>query len=354
MKKIQDITIGTESVLLKNQESNVERRFILRPFKKGDETGMIECIRDEYGNSYFKKKFYNPDWIIKESTGDNYSFFVVESESKIAGVMILTFFPGESYIEPATQIIKKEFRGYGVSVILTRYIFSIVEQLEPSAIYGLAVTFHDITQKAGNRLGMTAVGFRLGTFLTSKMENSYVKGRCVKHSEVIMVRAAAKKNAGTVYLPEDISDFAGKIYKKLGVEFSIVTEGEPQKSVPEERCEFTVTADDVQQFVTVKLSKTGSDLKEQMKKLIDKYKGKGYWTIQINLLCDTPAVFKDYDSLREIGFFFTGLKPLCSDREQFYMQWIDEWPLIMEDYVLTDSFKEVRDEIGKVKSNQMG
>lgn len=87
-----------------------ERHFILRSFKKGDETGMLECIKDEYGNSYFKKKFYDADWIIKESEGEKYRFFVVETENRIAGVMILTFFPGESYIKPATQIIKKDYR----------------------------------------------------------------------------------------------------------------------------------------------------------------------------------------------------------------------------------------------------
>lgn len=40
---------------------------VLRKYRPGDEEDMIACIRDEYGESYFKKDLYNGEYIKKKS-----------------------------------------------------------------------------------------------------------------------------------------------------------------------------------------------------------------------------------------------------------------------------------------------
>jgi hypothetical protein len=82
-----------------------------------------------------------------------------------------------------------------------------------------------------------------------------------------------------------------------------------------------------------------------MRELIDSFREEKGWTIQITLSTSSPAVFYEYDQLRRLGFFFTGLKPLCGAEEQMYMQWLGDMQLYMEDYALTDSFRILCEEI---------
>lgn len=60
---------------------------LLREYRLGDEPGMIACIRDEYGETYFKRGLYDPDYIHRESAEGHISFLVAqvlaeESEKK--------------------------------------------------------------------------------------------------------------------------------------------------------------------------------------------------------------------------------------------------------------------------------
>ena len=108
---------------------------------------------------------------------------------------------------------------------------------------------------------------------------------------------------------------------------------------------YFMDVDDNQQFVKVQVIEPGKDFAEYMEKVVAKYKGRGDYSIQVAVFSDSPSVILEYEQLHKLGFFFTGLKPLCGPREQFYMQWIDDWNLCMEDYVLTDSFSELREDI---------
>ena len=193
-----------EEVKLKSADGT-EKVFIMRPFKEGDETGIIECVREEYGDSYFKTDFYDPEKVKEDALSDRYRFFVAETDGKIAGMEIFHLFSeDEDYIEPASQILKKEYRNYGLSGALVFYTLPLAEKMEPCALFVHAVTFHKATQTVCEAYGMTPVGFRLGSFLTEKMNNSYIRQACDKYSEGIMIRAVRKKDAGTIYIPEEI------------------------------------------------------------------------------------------------------------------------------------------------------
>ena len=347
MKRLNEIVILPEHKILKDRKSGKQMEFVLRCFKKGDEAGMVRCVRDEYGDSYFKTFFYDTDKIVEYAAGDDYDFFVAEADDRIAGMEIFTYFmsEGECYIEPASQILGRDFRGYGLSKELVDYTFRILEQLKPAAIFVHAVTFHSFTQHTCEKKDMVPVGFRLGSFLTERMENSYVKGRCDKYSEGILIKAVGKKDAGTIYLPEELIEFGHKIYRRLGVRYRIETIPCKWEDRRVEKGVYLLGIDEAQQFVKVQIRESGKDLKSRMEELIQRYRGKGKWSIQISIYSDVPYVKEEYEQLKKLGFFFTGLKPLCGEREQFYMRWVDDWNLCMEDYVLTDQFAELCEDI---------
>lgn len=333
---------------LKNKE-NESLVFTLRRFEKGDEKGVIDCIREEYGDTYFKRDFYDPDWLRENAVGDHFVFFLAQANGMIAGMTILTLFlDDEDYIEPASQIIRKPFRGYKLSDALVQYALPNGERMLPASLFVHAVTFHDSTQTLCEAYGMVPVGFRLGSFLSEKMHNSYDTKKCEKYSEGIMIKPVAKKDVGTVYVPDEIRDYTDKIYKRLKVEYNIADSSlYKDKEYRSETSSYDTKTDSVQKMVSIKVKEAGKDLADKMRELINSFDDRHGWVIQILLDIDSPKIYRIYDDLKDTGFFFTGLKPVCGAKEKMYMQWIGDISLNMDEYVLTESFDEIRHDIEK-------
>lgn len=328
---------------LHNERTNETVEFTMRPFAPGDEWGMIECIRDEYGDSYFKREFYDPAKFLEKATGEHYVYFVAEADTKIVGMEIFALFTeyGDDYIEPASQIIKRSYRGYGLAAELVAYTFPLAKAMQPKALFVHAVTFHRITQWVCGEQGMIPTGFRLGSFLTEEMHNSYPKGNCPKHSEGIMILPVKKQAAGKVYLPTELSAYAKRCYEQLGM---TVTLCDREMELPRTPALLDIHTDELQRTVIVRVLQSGADLGTQIRVIMNSHK-QPYWTYQITVSADCGYAIAEYKQLRELGFFFTGIKAACGEKEQFYMQWCGDLELHMEDYVLTDDFQLLRDEI---------
>ncbi len=255
------------------------------------------------------------------------------------------FTDGENYIEPASQIIRKEYRGYGLADKLVDYVFPIAEELKPNCLLVHAVTFHKITQSLCEARGMIPTGFRLGTFLTKSIINSYELRDCEKYSEGILVKAVNKKDAGIIYLPSEVSSFGRKIYDRLGVSYEIRNCVRAEDYYISNKSQLVTKCDDMQKNVLVTIRKIGTDLTDKIKELINSFENNEPWTMQVTLSTSTPDIFYAYAELKKLGLFFSGLKPLCSEIEQMYMQWTGNVKLNMDQYVLTSSFDEIRKDI---------
>ena len=330
---------------LTNQQGK-SHTFLLRKFEPGDEKGIIQCIKDEYGATYFKRDFYDEEWLSNNAIGDKYLFFVAETDNEIVGMTVLTLFTdSEIYIEPASQIIRKAYRRYRLADKFVDYIFSVAEELKPNCLLVHAVTFHKITQSLCEARGMIPTGFRLGTFLTKSIFNSYEIRDCEKYSEGILVKAVNKKDAGIIYLPTEVSAFGKKIYDRLGVCYEIRNSGKADDCIISDKTQLVINYDDLQKNVLVTIRKIGNDLADKIKELIDSFEKAEPWTMQVTLSISTPYIFFAYAELKKLGLFFSGLKPLCSDIEQMYMQWTGDVKLNMDQYILTSSFDEIRKDI---------
>lgn len=325
--------------------------FILRPFAPGDEYGLMECVKDEYKDTYFKRDFYDPEKIRTNAAGDRYCYFVAEHEGEIAGMVIFAIFHDDEddYIEPASNIIRRKYRDFGLAHAIVYYALPLAEKLEPCSLFVHAVTFHTATQALCEGYGMIPVGFRLGSFLASRMSNSYDSSRCTKYSEGVMILPVRKKDAGTVYLPEEIVGYGRKIYERLGADCNIVSAGsEGVSGLYDDMAEFpelVITADHMQRIVIIRVMKSGRRIADQMREQIAAVSFESDWTIQIALSISSPNIYYEYEELKKIGFFFSGLKPLCGAKEKLYMQWVGDLRLDMEKYMLTESFDELRRDI---------
>ncbi len=355
MKPLKEISEETKNVYynLTNVKNDEKKRFHFRPFEPRDAYEISEIVREEYGNTYFKTYYYDPKKITEKIEKGEFDLFVFIDKEKdtIAAMEMLSYFreDGDDYIETASQIVREDFRGFGLARIMVEYLFNIAYEMNPAAIFMHGVTFHTVSQVIYVDFGMVPTGFRFGSFLTSKMENSYSLGKCSKYSEGVTILPIAKKDAGKVYLPSELSDFAEKIYKQMEATYEPVYENSgDNKSILQGESEVDINIDSSQRFIGVAVRKIGQDFLERIKRIIDDTKGEEDWVVQLTLNIDSPSIFEVYEKLKSLQFFFTGLKPLCGAHERMYMQWIGDTDLMTDEYALTDNYKDIILDLKKI------
>lgn len=352
IKSNTEADVKTEQTLMLASRGKQPITVHLRLFRPGDENGMIACIRDEYGDTYFKTGFYDPEYLRREAEEGVITFLIAETdEDGIIGMMILKeFYPKESMCEIASQVFRKKYRGYGLAMPFFEYGMKLLLSRNYSAAFCLPVLFHDVTQRLLYRLGMRATGLVMNVFDMDHITHSYNNGRNRKHSQGIQIRAVGKRDAGVVYLPEEHYAFCRDIYASLGAVFTIAA-ADIRRIPDNEDCEaqdrtrqlpvyteMEYANDDLQHGLTIDIRRAGRDLAERIMKLHTRYPLQGKQTAVIFINCNDPGAVWAYEVLQEMGYFFTGLKPLCSEREYIVMHNEGEVQIYFEDYWVSGEF----------------
>lgn len=337
----------TKEKLLKLQNRQGDREvFRLRPFRPGEEAGLIACIEEEYGGTYFKRELYRPEQIRRKAQSGRIVFLVAERMPpekedgvEIAGMLILKrFYPEETMCEVASQIFRKKYRGYGLAMPFFEYGMEILEGGSYSAAYCLPVLFHDTTQRLLYRLGFRATGLVLNVFHMEKITHSYKRDRNKKHSQGIQIKMEEKKNAGMLYLPKEHQDFCGEIYDALGAAYRMAESG---KGALAGNCGMSVTQNEEQCSLTVCLRKVGADLQQRMEEIHRRYPLAGMQTANIFININDENAVWAYRLLVKSGYFFAGLRPLCAEWEYMVLHHRGEVEICFEEYALSGEFKKL-------------
>lgn len=318
---------------------------LLRTYHSGDEPGMIACIRDEYGETYFKQHLYSADRIREEARSGRVRFLTAEAlgeEREIAGILLLRqFYPEESMCEIASMIFRKKYRGFGLAMPFLEYGMDMVKAQKYSAVCCLPVLFHDTTQKLLYQLGLRATGFAANVFDMGKIVHSYARDRNRKHSQGIQILALEKKDAGILYLPEEEREICRRIYDSLDVEYRMAERlgGENCAAVMPPVSSLSVRQDERQSSLEIRIHRIGADLEERIGELYRAYPLTGVQTANVFLNINDRFAADICRSLKKKGYFFTGLKPLCSSREYLVLHHPGQVEMHPEDYRLTEEFR---------------
>ncbi len=301
---------------------------------------MIACVRDEYADTYFKRDFYDANYLRNEAEKGHITFLIAETEmGEIAGMMILKeFYPNESMCEIASQIFRKPYRGYGLAMPFFEYGMELLMQREYYAAFCLPVLFHNTTQRLLHRLELGATGFVLNMLDMQGSVNSYKKDRNIKHSQGIMVRAVQKRDVGKLYIPKAHVEFCKAIYNKLKVTYQLSEDTSKTTITSVPKSEVRYKQDEQQKSLEIYVNVIGIDLKTRIQSIHSDFTLRGKWTANIFLNCNDINTPFAYRVLTEMGYFFAGLKPLCSNREYMILHNPGDVKIYMDDYVLSDDF----------------
>ncbi len=342
--------IKEKEVTLVHHKTSEEKHFVMRLFRPGDEEAVMCCVKEEYGDTYYRREYYDKDQLRDLTQSGSLLLFLAWCGDDICGIQsIMSHGPEETRLEAASQIFRKAYRGYGLPYELVKYTYEAAKSYKPGCIYASTVVFHDITQKMCENAGMIPVGFNFGSHLTSKMHNSYLLGSSEKYAQAILILPVAKKSVGDVYIHPNIAPSVKRLYEELKTDVNIISHSPEKDDVPaSDTTDLTVSVNEREQSVSVKIKTIGKDLEDRIKRIKSDYSEK-YWTIQLILPVDESFAINAFSILKDEGFFYTGLRPLCCDTEQIFMQYTGDVYFCFEEYKLTDDFRKLLKEILEIR-----
>ena len=327
--------------------SNSDKKILVkfRLFKPNEAEILIKCIKDEYGDSYFKRDFYNPEYLKHAAESGHIKFLVAQLDNgEIIGMMALKrFLPQEDMCEIASEIFLKKYRGFKMAYPFFRYALREIHRMKNvSAIYCLPVVFHDISQKLMERIQLEPCGFIFGVFLMPEIQHSYKFDENIKQPQGVMIRKLCKKDAGKIYLPLEYNEIAKNIYDSLGVKYQI--ENKFEKLIG--KSEIIFENEEIQYNCKIEVRTAGADLIERLEKIQAQFAAQ-YQTFNVFLNISDPKSIAAYHELTKIGYFFTGFQPLCSEREIMILHNPQNLTINMQTLSLTPKFRVICDYIEK-------
>lgn len=281
---------------------------LLRDFAPEDAAGLVACIREEYGASYFQPEFYRTDYLRELHAGGRTHFLVAESAGEIAAMLALHIDADCGTI--ATGIVRKAYRGAGVMPQLFRRAVEQAKRLHLRALFCRSVAYHDITQRRLEELGFSPTALLMAEFLTEG-QYSYEKDTNLKHPHVLLVNVLLPDSLPCrIFVPAVCRDAAEMIYAALHrrAEISTACAALGKESA------LSVEYDDSQRCTSIFVHRAGADLRVRVRE-IERSRRADLQTANVFLnLADADAVAA-YEVLRAMGYFFTGFFPLCKGEE---------------------------------------
>lgn len=326
-------------ITLCNEKIGASIQVRLRPFRPEDAPAMVRCIRGEYEDTYFKRDFYTPENLVREHESGHITFLAAELvDGPVIGMLALKrFLPREDMCEIASQIFLPEYRGFHMAWPFFLYGMERMALMEGvSAAYCLPVLFHAVTQILMERLGLVPTGFFFGVFLMEQIHHSYPRDSNRKHPQGIMVMKQKKDDAGVLYLPPVHHAFAEGTYRDLGAAVRFA----PGARELMGESELFFTNDPLQHSCHIHVDRGGADLVSRVREIMAQHPVPEQ-TFNLSLNASDESAVAAYEALLPLGFFFSGLQPLCSGREILALHHCGGTPICLEELYLTPKFRAV-------------
>lgn len=203
---------------LNNSTTNKKISIKLRTFEPRDVDAIIFCIREAYGENYFKPNFYDSNDLLELNQSGKIKFLIAETdEGEAAGLLALN--PIGKMCEISTVIVQKKYRGFGIIKKLFEMSVSEIQKMKNFyAGYCRTVMYHATTQKRVEEINFVPCGFLMGEFFTDELLSDDIN---LKQPHGIFIKNISKTKAEKIYICSEHNQFVENIYKALAAEIEI-------------------------------------------------------------------------------------------------------------------------------------
>ncbi len=326
----------------------LDTNITIRPvLTKEDAIEAIRCIYAEYGYSYSYERLYFLDSFMElVKSGEIMSFLAVNDHGQTAGHFLLAFSDlYKNMPEVSTVVVRKEFRGLGLFAKFMDYSEKIGRSKGFRALMGQPVTYHPMSQKAFLKAGYTPTSL-LMNYINPEIESEYNKdGERLGLS--VSVKILDEDACSRIYPPEEIREFAHKVYGNLGIKYDISADAEKDTIT-----KISAEANANLKMTKIIVTKAGDELESELQKAVmDAVKRKSEMAeLVINLTL--PSCAYAYEVAQKCGFTFSGIIPGSENGDYLIMQMLPGDRMDYSKLVLVGEFEELKNQITDIVGNK--
>jgi hypothetical protein len=210
------------------------------------------------------------------------------------------------------HVVRKAFRGCGISVPLVKWIMQAPETARFSALGAHNATFHAISQRESDACGLRPCGMLLNLYRSQGFVHSHANiGEKLSY---LVATKPLDRSEVTICPPAEHRGFMEDYYRSVDVPVRFQAEGE----VPSES-ELEAMQDENHHTLTLLLNVCGQDLETRAAALLERYRDLPFQTVTACLDLTHPAAPWGYRVLTGLGFRFSGLQPFCRGRQYLWL-----------------------------------
>jgi len=279
----------------------------IRPITPDEAGDVAKLIYRTYGYTYAKEDLYYPDKIRRALLqGDKFGVIARTRSGRAAGMFAVLRSTDSDIGEVGEAVVDVDHRRRGLMKRMLQMLIDAAQERGMSAVFGEAVTVHDISQRVNQHFQMESTALLLA-FLPTQRFHGLFDEYPQPISIVIELRPLVPYDVVRPYLPPDYAPILTEIYTALGAQVEPPTR---DPSTPPLGSEAVVDTRISYRFrhASLVVETPGADLAEQVQQVLHDIDDT-ILSIYVDLPLDDPHTPDQSRQLRDVGFVLAGIMP---------------------------------------------
>ena len=337
---IADI-IPEEEIKIEEPPSDVDYRIMdITPDHAED---ISKLIYRNYGHTYVKEEMYFPKKIaLALERRDKFGVVVYSNDDEIAGNFAVLKTTDSRIGEIGEAVVAVSHRKRGLMTWMLEELIKKSSDRGILAIFGEAVTVHDISQRVNLKFDMQSTALLLATFPAAKYMG-IIEDYPQSISICIDFLMLNSEKEVDVYLPPEYADILKEIYGLLGIKPNNL-----RKTKTENRAytDYYIHIDYDYRNGLMVIRKYGDDFRKVVMETVKILKAKKLGSIYLDLPLHEPETKSIIPELKKMGFLFAGLMPLFHKEKDYLRMQIPFVPIDLKHIVVfSDMSKKIKAQI---------
>ena len=297
----------------------------VRGLEEHEAIEVSRCAYKTHGYTFFDDHIYYPERLVEMNrSSEMISAVAVTNDHVFMGHGALLYQYQDDIIAELTFVfVNVEYRGQGALNRLVDYLFQVPKKRELRGIYAYAVTNHIFTQKSMIKFNINDCGILLATSPASWKFKGITGSAIQRISVVLGFRYMTDPVSYPIYAPEHHKAMISKLYQNLGAKHRFLVPEAGWAPLNGSVSIISSSANELESCAEIFVTTYGSDIEEQIRKILRGFCLKHISAINLFLQLKDPATYLLTEKFEKMGFFFAGILPESSIGDALVLQYLN-------------------------------
>lgn len=333
-KQIHELITKEELSIVESEKSGSPLprgsvHYSIRRMNSAEAVEVSKCAYSSYGYTYVHEDIYYPDRVRALNQSDNLiSFIAVTQQNEIIAHSAFELRQGDLAPELGVAFTKPKYRGQSCFNNLATELLNEAGRRNFAGIYARGVMTHPFSQKSLLKFGFKESAI----YLSSGMERTYKGGigqdKPQRESVVIMFQYLSAPKKHVIYPPPHHREMIERIYQHLDQHLDVNPVSKiPSKETAAGKFLTIVETDPVSLMGHINITRYGERSIDEVKEHLRALCLQRFETIHLHLPLGDPSTAFRTAEFEKLGFFFAGVMPACSGRDELILQYLNNYAI---------------------------